>query len=120
MINSQRASSSTSFLFNAGKDGKSKVSRLLVTGNFAAYAALGGPLFTVEQFQLAELLHPRIQALGGALPRQFVVLEEGWQPQRFQMRFEDSIAPQTRAFGPCGRAERNLSAIPAALTRLSA
>ena len=24
----------------------------------------------------------------------------------------DSIAPQTRAFGPCGRAERNLSAIP--------
>ena len=26
----------------------------------------------------------------------------------------DSIAPQTRAFGPCGRAERNLSAIPAA------
>ena len=29
----------------------------------------------------------------------------------------DSIAPQTRAFGPCGRAERNLSAIPAALSR---
>ena len=29
----------------------------------------------------------------------------------------DSIAPQTRAFGPCGRAERNLSAILDALSR---
>ena len=29
----------------------------------------------------------------------------------------DSIAPQTRAFGPCGRAKRNLSAILDALSR---
>ena len=32
----------------------------------------------------------------------------------------DSITPQTGAFGPCGLAERNFSAIPDALTRLSA
>ena len=49
-------------------------------------------------------------------PQQVLFARQHLRLEAMQRR----IAPQTRAFGPCGRAERNLSAIPAALTRLSA
>ena len=93
-VDSQRASSSTSFLFNAGKDGKSKVSRLLVTGNFAALMPLGGPLFTVS-FQLQSCCGSSSNPSSrGALPRQFVVLaQEGWHRNAFKCASSRSASP---------------------------
>jgi hypothetical protein len=61
---------------------KSKLSRLLTTGNFA---------WRTRQFQLAhaQQIARIVDILGGALLRHLVVLaQEGGQTQRLQMMFE--------------------------------
>ena len=57
--------------------------------------------------------HP-FSALMTGRYRPHLSLREGLEHPPFPLV---SSAPQTGAFGPCGRAERNLSAIPAALSR---
>jgi hypothetical protein len=82
---------------------KSKLSRLLVVGNFAAFAALDHPAFALDQLQLAEpqeILH-MILALGRALPCKFGVFGlEGGQAELLEMMLQQHLRCVGHAAAP--------------------
>ena len=100
-IHSQRANSSTCALFSAGMALKSKLSRLLATGNFAALMRrLDHAPFAIDQFQLHQPGQElnMIQALGRALARHFLVFpQEGRQLQGLEVVCQQDVGPVRHA-----------------------
>jgi hypothetical protein len=94
-IHSQRASSSTCILLSFGMAVKSKLSRLLTTGNLAALmrrSTMRRSRSISLQLDKPGEVADMIDAFGGALPGQLLVLaQEGRQLQRLEMMGEQDL-----------------------------